>query len=39
MKLEENIYVLNSFQKKSTIGIKTPKPDQDPPAQDKAGTR
>ncbi|MCZ4260871.1 type II toxin-antitoxin system RelE/ParE family toxin [Limimaricola sp. G21655-S1] len=29
MKLGEDIYVLHSFQKKSTIGIKTPKPDID----------
>jgi phage-related protein len=28
-KLGENIYVLHVFQKKSTIGIKTPKPDID----------
>lgn len=27
VKLGDNIYVLHSFQKKSTIGIKTPKPD------------
>jgi phage-related protein len=27
VKLGEDIYVLHSFQKKSTIGIKTPKPD------------
>jgi phage-related protein len=29
VKLGEEIYVLESFQKKSTIGIKTPKPDLD----------
>jgi phage-related protein len=29
VKLGEEIYVLHSFQKKSTIGIKTPKPDLD----------
>jgi phage-related protein len=29
VKLGEDIYVLHSFQKKSTIGIKTPKPDLD----------
>ena len=29
VKLGEDIYVLHSFQKKSTIGIKTPKPDID----------
>lgn len=29
MKLGEDIYVLHSFQKKSTIGVKTPKPDLD----------
>jgi phage-related protein len=28
-KLSEDIYVLHVFQKKSTIGIKTPKPDID----------
>lgn len=27
VKLGDDIYVLHSFQKKSTIGIKTPKPD------------
>lgn len=27
MKLGDDIYVLHSFQKKSTSGIKTPKPD------------
>lgn len=29
VKLGEDIYVLHSFQKKSAIGIKTPKPDLD----------
>ena len=29
VKLGDEIYVLHSFQKKSTIGIKTPKPDLD----------
>jgi len=29
VKLGEDIYVLHSFQKKSTTGIKTPKPDLD----------
>lgn len=29
VKLGDDIYVLHSFQKKSTIGIKTPKPDLD----------
>ncbi|WP_217805731.1 type II toxin-antitoxin system RelE/ParE family toxin [Roseovarius sp. A-2] len=29
VKLGEDIYVLHSFQKKSTIGIKTPKPEVD----------
>ena len=29
MKLGDDIYVLHAFQKKSSVGIKTPKPDLD----------